>query len=70
MMKKTIQISLSLDIEEVKNKLRRADWEQIRALLEVARPLISAKAVYEVCYIEEKREDRVIIDGIRLIVGS
>jgi hypothetical protein len=60
------QISLSLDTDEVRNKLRTRDWEQIQALLEIAKPLISAKAVYEVCYIEEKFEDKVIIDGIRL----
>jgi hypothetical protein len=66
LMEKLEQISISLDIEEVKNKLRTGDWDQIQTLLEVAKPLISAKAVYEVCYIEEKLEDTVIIEGIRL----
>jgi hypothetical protein len=65
-MEKLEQISISLDIEEIKNKLRTGDWDQIQALLELAEPLISAKAVYEVCYIEKKLEDTVIIDGIRL----
>jgi len=65
-MEKLEQISLSLGIGEVKDKLQSGDWVQIQTLLEVAKPLISAKAVYEVCYIEEKLEDTVIIDGIRL----
>ena len=65
-MEKLEQISLSLDIEEVKDKLQAGDWVQIQTLLEVAKPLISAKAVYKVCYIEEKLENTVIIDGIPL----
>ena len=65
-MEKLEQISLSLDIGEVKDKLQAGDWVQIQTLLEVAKPLISAKAVYKVCYIEEKLEDTVIIDGIPL----
>jgi hypothetical protein len=65
-MEKLEQISLSLDIEKVKDELQGGDWVQIQTLLEVAKPLISAKAVYKVCYIEEKLEDTVIIDKIRL----
>jgi len=65
-MEKLEQISLSLDIGEVKDQLQASDWVQIQTLLEVAKTLISAKAVYKVSYIEEKPEDTVIIDGIRL----
>jgi Vitamin B12 dependent methionine synthase, activation domain len=64
-MEKFEQISLGLDIGEVKDALRASDGAQIQALLGVAKPLISAQAVYRVCYIEEKLEDAVIIDGIR-----
>jgi len=64
-MEKLEQISLGLDIEEVKDALRARDGALIQALLEVAKPLISAQAVYRVCYIEGKLEDAVIIDGIR-----
>jgi len=64
-MEKLEQISLGLDIGEVKNALRATDGVQIEAFLEVAKPLISAQAVYRVCYIEEKLEEAVIIDGIR-----
>ena len=61
-----LPIHVNLNIEEVKNKLRAVDREQVQNLLESANPLISAQAVYEVCYIEEKFEDAVIIEGIRL----
>jgi hypothetical protein len=60
------QISLKLDIGEVKDKIQGGDWVQIQTLLKLAKPLISAKAVYSVCYIEQKLDDTVIIDGIRL----
>jgi len=63
-MEKLEHMSLSLDIGEVKSRLRTGDWEQMQTLLEVAKPLISAKAAYKVCYVEEKFEDTVIIDGI------
>jgi len=65
-MEKLEQISLGLDIEEIKEAVRARDLVQIQTLLEVAKPLISARAVYRVCYIDEKLEDTVIIDGIRL----
>ena len=65
-MEKLEQISLRLDIGEVKDKIQGGDWGQVQTLLEVAKPLISAKAVYKVCYIEQKLDDTVIIDGIRL----
>jgi len=61
-----VQIPVSLSIEEAKSKLRVVDWQHIQNLLEVANPLISARAAYEVCYINEKLEDAVIIDGLRL----
>jgi hypothetical protein len=65
MMEKLEQISTGLDIREVKDALRARDGAQIQSLLEVAKPLISAQAVYRACYIEEKLEDGVIIDGVR-----
>jgi hypothetical protein len=64
-MEKLEQISLSLNIGEVKDQLHGGDWAQIQTLLEVAKALISATAVYQPCYIEKKLEDTVIIDGIR-----
>ena len=65
-MEKLDPISLGLDIEDVKKRLRTGDWEQVQTLLDLAKPLISARAVYDVCYVEEKLEDTVVIDGVRL----
>jgi hypothetical protein len=64
-MEKLEQIALDLDIEDVKVRLRTGDWGQVQALLDQANLLISAKAVYDVGYIEKKLEDTVIIEGIR-----
>jgi hypothetical protein len=52
-------------MEEVRNKLHVVDWQQIQNLLEIANSLISAQAIYEVRYIDEKFEKTVIIDGVR-----
>jgi hypothetical protein len=62
-------IPVSLDLEEIKRRLhmeKRGDWSQVQALIDEARHLISAKAVYKVCYIESKRENAITIDGICL----
>jgi len=64
-MNKIEQIPVSLDMEEVRSRLRAVDWQQVQNLLEVAKPLISAKATYKACYVDEKLEDAVIINGIR-----
>jgi hypothetical protein len=62
---KTLQILVSLSIDEIKNKLRVVDSGQAQRLLEVAYPLISAQALYEVSHIDEKFEDSVVIHRIR-----
>ena len=66
MSEKLIQISVSIELDDVKRTLRVADWEQVKALLEVSRPLISARAAYRVSFIEQKTENQVIIDGVCL----
>jgi hypothetical protein len=66
-MKRIEDIPLSLDAEKIGAKLhmeRIAHEKHVKALVEAAKPLIAAKAVYEVSYIDQKGEDRVIIDGI------
>lgn len=65
-MEKIEQISVNLNMEEVRNRLRAVDQQEVQNLLEVAKPLISAKAICEACYVDEKLEDAVIIDGIHL----
>lgn len=60
-------IPVSLDLEKIKRRLhmeRGGDWSQLQSLVEAAQPLISARAVYKVCYIREKLEDAIVIDGI------
>ena len=50
-------IPVDLDVAEVKRRLRlKSDEqsEQIQALIDVAIPLISARATYKVAYIDEK----------------
>lgn len=60
------EIVLDLEFEEVKRTLRTCDEAQVQELLDVARPLIRARAVYEICYLDEKAEDRVVLGGVCL----
>ena len=65
-MEKLEYIPLSLDLEEIKRRLhmgKSGDWSHVQTLVEESQSLISAKAVYKVCYIESKHEDAVTIDG-------
>ena len=65
-MEKLEYIPLNLDLEEIKRRLhteKSGDWNHVQTLVEEARSLISAKAVYKVCYIESKHEDAIILDG-------
>ncbi len=62
-------IPVDIDVGEVKRRLRlrgEQQSEQIRALIEVAVPLISARAAFMVAYIDEKGDDDVTINGVRL----
>lgn len=45
---------------------RTGNGDQVQGLVEAAQPLIKARAAYKVSYVEEKVEDAVTIDGIRL----
>ena len=65
---KSIPIGLSSD-----QVLRRLHLRQqrkyveviVQQLLEIARPLVKPKAIYKVCYVEDKNEDWLNIGGIR-----
>jgi hypothetical protein len=64
---KNIKVSLSLD--KVRRKLHMkpgGDLSQVRHLIETVQQLIEPRAIYKVCYIEEKSEDSVIVGGLRL----
>ena len=41
-------------------------WGQVKTLIEDSQSLISARAAYNVCYIQEKLEDAIVIEGIHL----
>jgi len=45
---------------------RRGGWSQVLSLIERAQALIEAGAAYRVCYIEERLEDTIRIDGVYL----
>ncbi len=65
-MEKLEYIPVDMDLEEIKTRLhaeKSGDWSHIKTLIDQAQSLISAKAVYKVCYIESKHEDVIIIDG-------
>lgn len=58
-------ISVKLDLDRVRAKLRAPSPEAIEALLAEALTLAEAKAAFAVAYIEEKGVDEVVIDGRR-----
>ncbi len=62
-------IPVIFDHKEIKRRLhmgRRGDWSQVQWLIERARALIKASAAYRVCYIEERLDDTIRIDGVYL----
>ena len=68
-MKRLEHIPMNLDLVAIRAKLQKKqvlDWDHFQNLLETAKPLIAAKAVYEVSYVREKGEDAIDIDGILL----
>ena len=59
-------IPLDLEFQKIKGRLHAVGEKGLakaHSLLEMARPLISARALYKVCFIEERPEDALIIDG-------
>jgi hypothetical protein len=61
-------ISFSLELDEIGETFHlkgTQNEEEIQILLDVAESLITAKALYTVCYVESKTQDTVIIEGIR-----
>lgn len=64
------QIPLDLPLGEIKRQLhlkKGEHWDEVKALVKTALPAIQAKAVYRVCYIDEKQADAIGIDGVRFI---
>jgi len=62
-------IRVSLNLDKVRRRLHMkpdSDLSTVRNLVDTVQQLIEPKAVYTVCYIEEKSEDSVIVGGLRL----
>ncbi|MBU1902228.1 MAG: vitamin B12 dependent methionine synthase [Proteobacteria bacterium] len=63
-------IPIHLNPEEIGEKLlvnKTGNWDDFQSIFEIAETLISAKAAYEVRYVDEKLKDAVIIDGVRFV---
>jgi len=62
-------INVSISLDELRKRLhmeKDCDIGEIQPLIDVAVQLIEPRTLYDVCYIEEKFEDGVIITGRRL----
>lgn len=64
-MEKLENIPVELDPEEIKKRLRLDSSDEVQILIRTAQPLIKARAVYMVCYVEARLEDAVVLDGAR-----
>lgn len=58
---------IALSPEAVARRLRFGDEALLRRLIEKAQSAVSPRAVYRAGFIDEKREDRVIIEGVLFI---
>jgi hypothetical protein len=62
-------IPFQIDLEDLKRKLRLKDgspyMQDVHRLAEEARKTGKPKAIYKLAFIDEKGEDRVVIDGVR-----
>ena len=59
-------IPLTLDHQEILTKLgmkRDDERDHVKRLMDVAQPVLSARAAYRVCYIDERLDDGVIVSG-------
>ncbi len=62
-------ITVSISLDELRKRLhmeKDRDLSEIQPLIDVAMTLIEPRALYDVCYIEEKLEDAVMVTGRRL----
>jgi hypothetical protein len=62
-------INVNLSLDEIRRRLhmkRDSDFSPVKDLIDIAQELIQPKALYNICYIEEKLEDAILVDGLRL----
>lgn len=62
-----IRVNLNLDMVRKKLHMKReSELHKARHLVDTVQQLIEPKAAYKVCYIDEKLDDGVITEGLRL----
>jgi hypothetical protein len=64
------KIPLALPLGEIRRQLhlkKGERWDEVKTLIQTILPDIQAKAVYRVCYIDEKQDHIIGIDGVRFI---
>ena len=62
-------LTTQIDLEAVKKSLRldrQGDAQLAQRLIDKANTLIEPKAAFKLCFIDEKLQDAVIVDGLRL----
>jgi hypothetical protein len=65
-MQRLTDIPVDIDPQELRKRLRLGSPEEVEALIDTARPLIKASAVFEACYIEARPDDGVQLEGVPL----
>ena len=63
-------IPIRLDLEKVSKRLHLSQQSKhiektVQKLIEIARPIVKPKAIYEVSYVDNKNEDSLDISGVR-----
>ena len=62
------QIPVRLPLGEIRRQLhldKDKRWEEVKMLVEAARPLLDPKAAFKVSYISQKLENAIEIEGVR-----
>ena len=62
------KIPMALPFGEIRRQLhlkKDARWDEVKSLIQTVLPDIQAKAVYRVCYIDEKQDHNISIEGLR-----
>jgi len=62
-------IAVNLNLDKVRKKLHMkpdSNLNQVRNLVDTVQHLIEPKAIYNVCYIDEKSQDSVVVGGLSL----
>ena len=62
-----IQININFDLVRKRLHLKRdSDLKAAQDLVHIAQPLVEPKVLYKVSYIEEKLDDGIVVEGLRL----